>query len=268
MPLDYIPSKVTGCVLDKHALFESSTTPKLRQHTLLPFPPKPLTPKNRGRYSYAPRKRVVLGDLGNSDLRNLLQEALPTRRIVSDPLPRARLMPVSRLSPPSQGLVSSCIDLASKASLSGLHDDIKAMAVASQPMIIPVGTTRPSPLDTSLLAGQTHKTANGQIILLPSCSLLVDFREGERRRGQKGTEVLVISPCGTRVKVYAAPHLSTPCCLAEPVSEYALDALPLHYWKQYNDANRLVGQIKQRTPKVFIIQPFKCILTQLRSGSS
>lgn len=56
--------------------------------------------------------------------------------------------------------------------------------------------------------------------------------------------------CDRQIRVYSAPHLSTPCCLAEPVATYALDGLPEAYRKAYEDAKRLVNQLKQRIPKV------------------
>ena len=55
------------------------------------------------------------------------------------------------------------------------------------------------PLNTSYLAPKTHKLTNGSVTVLPSKSLLVDLREGERRKGRKGDEVLVISPDGQLV---------------------------------------------------------------------
>jgi len=63
--------------------------------------------------------------------------------------------------------------------------------------------SRPSPrepLSTSLLPPKTHKLAGGQLAILPSRSVLVDFREGERRTGRKGDEVMVVSPNGDQVK--------------------------------------------------------------------
>jgi len=134
----------------------------------------------------------------------------------------------------------------------------------------PIGEARPLQLTTYLLRPQTQKTVHGQITILPSRSLLVDFREGERRRGKGGDEVLVIDPSGLevsfdrysmymlsngsvvfyKVKVYSAPHLSTPCCLAEASAVYSIEKLPSAYWKQYNEAGRLIERLKQRTPKV------------------
>jgi polo-like kinase 4 len=64
---------------------------------------------------------------------------------------------------------------------------------------VPVGTTHPSPFSTRLLKPQTHKSVYGQLTILPSRSLLVDFREGERRRGKKGDYVFVIDPDGVEV---------------------------------------------------------------------
>ena len=55
------------------------------------------------------------------------------------------------------------------------------------------------PLSTALLPPKTHKLAGGQLAILPSRSVLVDFREGERRKGRKGEEVTVVSPNGDQV---------------------------------------------------------------------
>ncbi|KAJ3821787.1 kinase-like domain-containing protein [Lentinula raphanica] len=114
---------------------------------------------------------------------------------------------------------------------------------------LPIGTTRPSAFNTSLLSAQTHKTANGQITILPSRSLLVDFRQGERRRGNPGTEVFVVSPDGNKIDIFAAPRLSIPSCLTEPVSTYSVETLPREYWSLYNRAGTLTVRLKQRTPR-------------------
>lgn len=53
--------------------------------------------------------------------------------------------------------------------------------------------------NTGRLRADTHKVSRGQLVILPSKSVLVDFREGERRKGRSGKEVLVISPDGRRV---------------------------------------------------------------------
>lgn len=71
-------------------------------------------------------------------------------------------------------------------------------ATGSQPGL-PIGTSRPLHFNTSLLNPKTHKSANGQITILPSRSLLIDFRENERRRGSKGDDVLLIDSTGTMV---------------------------------------------------------------------
>ncbi|KAK0188021.1 hypothetical protein F5146DRAFT_1141479 [Armillaria mellea] len=120
---------------------------------------------------------------------------------------------------------------------------------------IPIGTTRPIAFTTSVLNQRSHKTVHGQVTILPSRSLLVDFREGERRRGKAGDEVLIISPEGAQIKVFSAPHLSTPCCLAEPIAEFSIDQLPNKYWKRYNDAGQLIDRIKQRSPKLVVHEP-------------
>ncbi|KAI0702282.1 kinase-like domain-containing protein [Cytidiella melzeri] len=108
---------------------------------------------------------------------------------------------------------------------------------------------KPIRLNTEYLVCQTQKVLKGQVTVLPSKSLLVDLREGERRKGRKGDEVLVVSPDGETIKVYSAPHLSTPCCLAEPSAEYTFDLLPREYWNRYSDAGKVVSQLKQRIPR-------------------
>jgi hypothetical protein len=63
------------------------------------------------------------------------------------------------------------------------------------------GESTREPMSTSLLPPKTHKLAGGQLAILPSRSVLVDFREGERRKGRKGEEVMVVSPNGDQVIV-------------------------------------------------------------------
>jgi hypothetical protein len=64
------------------------------------------------------------------------------------------------------------------------------------------GESTREPLSTSLLPPKTHKLAGGQLAILPSHSVLVDFREGERRKGRKGEEVIVVSPNGDQVSLF------------------------------------------------------------------
>lgn len=56
--------------------------------------------------------------------------------------------------------------------------------------------------NTSGLNSQTHKTAYGQVTILPSHALLVDFRESQRRKGLKGDEVIRIDSDGSTVGAY------------------------------------------------------------------
>lgn len=56
-----------------------------------------------------------------------------------------------------------------------------------------------TPLNTAYLVPRTHKLTHGNVTILPSKCLLVDFRESERRKGRKGDEVLLISPDGLLV---------------------------------------------------------------------
>ena len=46
------------------------------------------------------------------------------------------------------------------------------------------------------LKPQTHKVSRGQLVVLPSKALLVDFREGERRKGREGKQVLMVNSDG------------------------------------------------------------------------
>ncbi|CAK5284219.1 unnamed protein product [Mycena citricolor] len=48
------------------------------------------------------------------------------------------------------------------------------------------------------MSTESHKTVQGTLTVLASRSLLVDLRVGERRRGQKGVEVMLVDPSGTR----------------------------------------------------------------------
>ncbi|TFK74774.1 kinase-like protein [Pluteus cervinus] len=124
-----------------------------------------------------------------------------------------------------------------------------------------VGSTRPVRFDTQLLVPKTHKTTHGALTVLPSGSLLIDFRESQRRLRQKGSEVFVVTADGAKIEVFHAPHLSTPCCLVQPVHRFDLESLPIDYWKQYNDAGRLIDQIKRKTPKLVYYNTYsKCVL--------
>ncbi|TRM63926.1 kinase-like domain-containing protein [Schizophyllum amplum] len=176
----------------------------------------------------------------------------------------------SALSPPALGSVVSDTLSKHRTLVSSTAFDKPSLAKATvRPVAaavptteaIPIGTVRPSPSTTHLMAPKSHKALHGHVTVLPSRSLLVDFREAERRRNLKGNTVLLVSPDGLDVKVYSAPHLSTPCCLTEPIAEYSLDALPSAYWKVYNDAAALVEKIKQRTPRLVMYEEgVKCSL--------
>ncbi|TBU48611.1 kinase-like domain-containing protein [Dichomitus squalens] len=123
------------------------------------------------------------------------------------------------------------------------------------------GSVNIARFSTRRLKSQTHKVSRGQLVVLPSKALLVDFREGERRKGYDGKQVLMISSDGDMVEVYDAPHLSTPCCLAEPVAIYTSKQLPPEYAKQYEDAMKIVNQLNARIPKlVHFAEDAKCTL--------
>ncbi|PIL36249.1 transporter [Ganoderma sinense ZZ0214-1] len=64
-----------------------------------------------------------------------------------------------------------------------------------------------------------------------------------------------------KVEIYDAPHLSTPCCLAEPVATYVSRVLPTKYAKQYEDAMQIVDRLNARIPKlIHFADDAKCIL--------
>ncbi|KAF7346227.1 Protein kinase domain-containing protein [Mycena sanguinolenta] len=272
-PLNLHFSVANACssdsVLSKHALFESRPAAPGRMTTKDPV----YGHRKHPRHSYAPKPTIWLS------------REISARRIVSDPLPRQRwrdLTPeVATAAAAASTSVASRPQL--QASQQAVHSrnpqDCKpgngaesGAPVTSPASVLPVGTTRPQPFTTDLLTPDLHKTVHGQITVLPSHALLVDLREGERRRRQKGAEVLVVSSQGTerggfnlglffQIEVYSAPHLSLPCCLAEPTHKYTIEDLPATYWRQYNDAALLVERIKQRTPKLILnTSKAKCVL--------
>ncbi|KAI0030433.1 hypothetical protein K488DRAFT_72197 [Vararia minispora EC-137] len=110
------------------------------------------------------------------------------------------------------------------------------------------------PWTTAQVPPKTHKTTSGQLVILPSHATLVDFREGERRKGEKGDEVIVVSSDGLMIQIFSAPHLSTPCCLAEPHVTYTLDALPSSYYKLYEQARKIIDRVKRRIPRLVMYE--------------
>ncbi|KAA1469829.1 hypothetical protein DENSPDRAFT_835504 [Dentipellis sp. KUC8613] len=123
-------------------------------------------------------------------------------------------------------------------------------SLPAQPEASPYEALTTTPFSTALLQPQTQKTAHGQVVVLPSRSVLVDFREGERRKKRKGDEVLVVSSDGLKIQVFSAPHLSTPCCLAEPNSTYALIDLPEDYRRLYDMAGKVIEHVKKKVAKL------------------
>lgn len=69
------------------------------------------------------------------------------------------------------------------------------------PISIP-RTSPPKPLQVAPLLPQTHKTAHGQLVILPSRYLMVDLREGDRRAGGRGDRIICVSPEGQEVSGY------------------------------------------------------------------
>ncbi|KAI5827939.1 hypothetical protein K523DRAFT_373999 [Schizophyllum commune Tattone D] len=221
-----------------------------------------------------PRQRLVSNDIAKQ---RLLSELDAKHRLFSDATSKHRTFVVSSTPSDRPTLVevkpaqrtnvfAPQADSAAPKSITLPSDDRPHPAAPSRhpqptPEPLPIGTVRPTPFSTHLMAPKSHKALHGQVTVLPSRSLLIDFREAERRRGAKGTAVLVVCADGGRIKVYSAPHLSAPCCLTEPLAEYALEALPSTYWKSYNDAAALVEKIKQRTPRLVMYEDgVKCTL--------
>ncbi|KAH8104543.1 hypothetical protein BXZ70DRAFT_594195 [Cristinia sonorae] len=141
-------------------------------------------------------------------------------------------------------------DLVPGVSLQQLHGRAACHTITTT-----AGTDHRIAMNTSYLAVHTYKVAKGQLTILPSMSLLIDFREGERRSGRKGSEILRVDPEGRWIEVFSAPHLSSPSCLMEPTTRYELDELPAAYYKQYEDASRIISQVKQRIPKLILHRP-------------
>ncbi|KAF8526157.1 kinase-like domain-containing protein [Gautieria morchelliformis] len=124
---------------------------------------------------------------------------------------------------------------------------LPSMLPYEHPIPIP-RTSFPKSLQVTPLLPQTYKVAHGQLVILPSLNILVDLREGDRRAGSRGNRVLCVSPDGQEIKVYEAPHLSTPCILSEPRETWNLDELPESYWESYTFASKYLESVKRRTP--------------------
>jgi hypothetical protein len=170
-------------------------------------------------------RKVILGDITNINMRRkptLRDCFLPVRRVSSDPpCCITEEEPINSASP----LNFDALENKEKSVLKNevLPYDVALRSQNSIPLDgrqlpmkppklsnnmnkthnIPIGTTRPQPINTLLLAPKTHKLASGNLTILPSHSLLVDFRENRRRRGLRGDEVLLISPAGTSVSLSA-----------------------------------------------------------------
>jgi hypothetical protein len=54
----------------------------------------------------------------------------------------------------------------------------------------------------------------------------------------------------SKINLFSAPHLSTPCCLAEPIATYSLNELPADQYKLYEQAKKVIEHIKRNVTKV------------------
>ncbi|KAI0074018.1 kinase-like protein [Panus rudis PR-1116 ss-1] len=218
---DSVTSTLTSSSLEQENTFD-----ELKSHPLL-CPPKPARAQSRS-------TRHVVSSSNNKE-----NQAIPISSDTETAKPsKARIQPSERCS--------------RKRSVPSQSPPISAVSLGAPP---------PTALNTSYLTQQTHKLAQGQLTVLPSLSVLADLREGERRKGRRGVEVLVISPDGTKIEVHSAPHLSSPCCLTEPIATYTIHELPPSYWKLYNECSRIIQQLKKRIPKLVLYRPeAKCTL--------
>lgn len=274
------PFLLTHPPIGRYSAMKESSCPKTLSLQQVQIP---ALPRRRSLQHLLTEKRP---DFAGLDLGNVALKAFISRRVVSDPIPSSNALLIRDHAQNDQaGFEFSSLtgdelkadrlqtsnhkqstSFAERLQIFAHNPEQNALKEASEPNCevkhipplhatksqpgLPIGTSRPLPFNTSLLNPKTHKSANGQITILPSRSLLIDFRENERRRGMKGDDVLLVDSTGTMIKIYKAPHLSVPCCLVEPAAEYTIHTLPSMYWKQYNDAGRHVQQIKQRTPKL------------------
>jgi hypothetical protein len=125
-----------------------------------------------------------------------VQRIMPRQRIASS-------LKENAVKPPTSGRPPSCHFSASNLIKSRI-------STPPSPGALPIGTTRPSAFTTALVPPQTHKSSHGSVTVLPSFCLLVDFREGTRRRGDKGDEVLIVSADGLQVCLAV---VTSPICL-------------------------------------------------------
>ncbi|KAL1736708.1 hypothetical protein EV714DRAFT_279244 [Schizophyllum commune] len=278
----YLPSEplvnplkrlVSGSYEPERTLFEPAprvvSDPMVQQRTVSTSISKPRMPSDA-----ISQQRLVSNDIAKQ---RLVSELDAKHRLFSDATSRHRTLVVSSTPSDKPRLVkvkpaqrtNFLAPQADSAALKSItlpcNDRPQPTAPSRHPQPttepLPIGTVRPTPFSTHLMAPKSHKALHGQVTVLPSRSLLIDFREAERRRGAKGTAVLVVSADGGRIKVYSAPHLSAPCCLTEPLVEYTLEVLPSTYWKSYNDAAALIEKIKQRTPRLVMYEEgVKCTL--------
>jgi hypothetical protein len=57
----------------------------------------------------------------------------------------------------------------------------------------------------------------------------------------------------SKIYLFSAPHLSTPCCLAEPIATHSLNELPADRYKLYEQAKKVIEHIKRNVPKVRLV---------------
>lgn len=90
---------------------------------------------------------------------------------------------------------------------SGRRDVLSAPSMLPYEHPIPIPRiSSPKSLQVAPLSPQTHKIARGQLVILPSRNVLVDFREGDRRAGGRGDRILCVTPDGQEVSESRKKH--------------------------------------------------------------
>jgi hypothetical protein len=158
------------------------------------------TQKQNPRRIYTPstitrsEKRPALKDVGNIPLPRFLQGQLePGKDLSPNPVKRDYCSSSATTSVPKPSDESQIsLTFLGKLSKAENFAPVEPSADKTNRAILPIGTTRPLPIDTSSLPPKIHKLANGTITILESHALLVDFRQNQRRHGHKGDQIMLI----------------------------------------------------------------------------
>lgn len=134
-------------------------------------------------------ERVTIPPLQRELVYDLATTRTELKRVLSEPCGSTKRRPrtcVSNVDQPTPAKPAKC-RLSSHATTSTAVS--KSTNVSAD--LRKVATLRLKP--------QTYKLSRGQLVVLPSKALLVDFRESERRKGHEGKQVLVVDANGDTV---------------------------------------------------------------------